>query len=142
MDGYFCPTVEANCFLDGTCWSINNLSCYIYILLFIVDDCCELLCYSVGSIGDTGDTCSMDRFILLWRELLIKHFVSFDFFHWEWTLLFWGLDFVLDEACFSVDATSFSFGLVLVSSIWLLLWIKIGLGIFWKVFVLKTGLLV
>lgn len=54
----------------------------------------------LDSVGDTGDTCSMDRFILLWRKLLIKHFVSFHFFHWEWTSLFWGLDFVLDEACF------------------------------------------
>lgn len=36
---------------------------------------------SVGDTGDTGETCSMDRFILLWRELLIKHFVSFHFFH-------------------------------------------------------------
>lgn len=35
----------------------------------------------LDSVGDTGDTCSMDRFILLWRELLINHFVFFQFFH-------------------------------------------------------------
>lgn len=32
-------------------------------------------------LDSVGDTCSMDRSILLWRELLIKHFVSFHFFH-------------------------------------------------------------
>lgn len=30
----------------------------------------------LDSVGDTGDTCSLDRFILLWRELLINHFVK------------------------------------------------------------------
>lgn len=141
VDGYFCLIVE-NCFLDGICWFINNLSCYIYILLFIVDDCCELLCYFVGFIGDIGDICFMDRFIFLWREFLIKYFVFFYFFYWEWILLFWGLDFVFDEVCFFVDVIFFFFGLVLVFSIWFLLWIKIGFGIFWKVFVLKIGFFV
>lgn len=35
----------------------------------------------LDSVGDTGDTCSLDRCILLWRELLIKFFISFHFFH-------------------------------------------------------------
>lgn len=39
------------------------------------------LLFRLDSVGDTDDTCSLDRFILLWRELLIKHFVSFHFFY-------------------------------------------------------------